>query len=596
LNGELKGSNKFNLGLDMEHMNKHMKDLFFDSDMGYFDWTELNKFVFKNSDGTSFNYGMTFKEWLSFIYQKIVSYSGQNEIINKVKEDLTKVRELDVDTDNEYFTDQEAKIGELILQSIQKTFGHATIRLILMGMLSINDDVSFRVTSRPNSKELFKIMDHVGFISVKSRSDQHQDSPYTFNSRNYDICFFGAFFLDSHIAFRKGQNDFTKRGDSYILPIGPVILTDQSLSSRNPTHLSYLIAYHWLDMYKSRHGSHRTMDKSKIFLETQEVLADRFEELIIEQVVKDPSIHTDQKATLINRLISEVRGSFFTNSFLKHDQQFYDFLDSGASYGEYAFIGGYKLFISIHDFEGLDIIRWGGGTDSFRSELGNLKRALIDNNINRFISHFKKTITDIGGRIEIFPLYLLGKFGYKGFYGDYQEFLFNCYSIDLRNPDLSSNTKENYRKSENLLKHIGYLMSTLPIAFVVKEAGSTWDTKEIINIFGFRGYMKKFDIYSISAAAGRYFNPEDYFYSAILPDPDDSEAYISFYDDFWDSNNPKGVSSYYSQANDQWNKEIWLNHIGMTRVGSGSELSDYMNMIKRSNSQYAKDIMQILGL
>lgn len=140
-------------------------------------------------------------------------------------------------------------------------------------------------------------------------------------------------------------------------------------------------------------------------------------------------------------------------------------------------------------------------------------------------------------------------------------------------------------------------MHAYPTAFVVKEAGSTWNTKEIINVFSFRGYLRKEELFTITGGSGRNFNPEQYFYSLIYPDPDDPGYYISFYDDFWDPNNPVGVTNYYKQGNKKWMEDVWLYSLDLgTKAHNSLFNSWYMNMIRTSESQFAEDIREILDL
>jgi len=581
----------FEKGKDLNQINKNIKDLFLHSE-GYFDWVELKRFVYKTSDG-NFNIGMELKEWLDLIYQRIIAYSGDNIDIIKQKQLLETLAPLDVLSDREYFKDEEVIVGKVILASVQQLFGHAVVRLILMGMVDLNNDVSLRVMSRPRIIELFRILGHVGLVSPKSKFVQFEniDSPSTRYSKDHDLVFFAALFLDSHIAFKIAKGEYTKKVDSYILPIGPITLSNRLLSDNNPTHLSYLISAELANTYREIHGYYTHVEKGDIFIKSQQNLIKRFEELIISQVLSDPSIPINKKDALISKLISEIRKFFVTPQFYVKSQ-FYSFLDSGNAHGTYIFRNGYSLQYSIHDFEGLDIIRWAGLFDVYYGEEIKLSNIIhVEENVNNFINHFKDFVISIGGKIEIFPLHFLEGFGYKGMRGDL-EFLFDSYSIDFTDA-----TSESYRKSENLLRHMGYLMHAYPVAFVVKEAGSTWDTKKIINIFNFRGYLKKFDIYSASGTTGRIFKAEDYSYSLIFPDPDDPGNYISFYDDYWDSERPSSTTSYYSLYNQDWNTEIWLNTIGLESLRIESIFNSwYMNLIKTSTSEFARDIREILNL
>jgi hypothetical protein len=186
-----------------------------------------------------------------------------------------------------------------------------------MGMSDLNDDLSLRILKRVGFYEaadnMFRRMHHVGF--VPPRGDFYRDSgdlPYSPNtiSLHPNIISFAALFLDIHISFKMEQNNgrwsFSSRENSYILPMGPIIL-DATVTSSNEREISWNIAKKLSLSYERLHGTVKTINLRKTFMEKQFNLIEIFEELLWNQVLSDPTISGEIKYTLLYNLINEIR-------------------------------------------------------------------------------------------------------------------------------------------------------------------------------------------------------------------------------------------------------------------------------------------------
>ena len=590
LNGVLKDGRLFTLGPNQQRINYVIKELFRDN--GYFDWTELNKFAYKKSDGKTFNNNLEFKEWLDLMYRRIVDYTGTDPKILSQKQILQQLAPLDVLSDREFLTDNEIKVSRIILSATQQLFGHITLRLIWMNMLSLNDDVSFRVNQRPIYDELFNIMRHVGYIPPSYRSQSSDMPRVTTRESHRDTLSMGAFLLDSHIAFRKGNNYFTSRQDSFILPYGPVALPDTILFSSDPSYISWEIAEKLSYLYSENFGQYDNIDKSDLFLETQESLINVLENQIITQVRSDSIIPLEEKSRLIYRLISDVRTMIPKTGALRDSDliaQIYDFLESGSQYGQLKFRNNYILDLHLDQFEGENLYHW---RRVYKQEdldsIALKKRLKIDENVDNFLGHITALINDIGGQAELFSLFDDNLGGYKGnYYTKKVNFMFNKYTLDLRDPETTSNTEEKYQKSQSLLKYVGYMMAAYPNVFVLKTLGSSYNDGGMITAFNYAGFLKDEEIFSIGQGYGQIFT--NLFYSPVFPDIDDPGFFISFYDDFGDPINTGRITNYYRQNNEEWILSIWKHKLNFNLI----EFLEIKEEVKAGVSQFAQNIQAI---
>jgi hypothetical protein len=264
--------------------------------------------------------------------------------------------------------------------------------------------------------------------------------------------------------------------------------------------------------------------------------------------------------------------------------QFYAFLDSKKAMGYVTMRNGYKLYLSLDKFQGQDVIRWRGlGNDQFRHEFGKFKRDnFVSPMVNDFIQFISDLILDVGGEVEIFPLYYVNdKQGYKGYVNTKLENIPNTFSMNLESTD-----------SRFILDFMGNLMLAHPVIYLVSEKGSTWRENKILFAFNQWGFVKLKDIYSVyttSGAVGRVFNSGyPISLSKVFQDPNSPGNYITFYDRFIDP-----TSSIHTSFCEKYNDLWFFPPIGLSR-GSHSEFQKfYMDKINTGTTDYDEVIRSL---
>ncbi|KKN29522.1 hypothetical protein LCGC14_0843170, partial [marine sediment metagenome] len=598
LNGYFKGglNGKFTLGSGLETINAFVKELSFSKD-------ELQRFAWKNPDGTFIGAGQYVKEWLDLIYIKITSYyleGGQNSVINNEAKKLLRMADpaypshtpLSVVTYRETFTVSESKMGNEIFRSASSLFGHFTIRLMLSNMVNFNPDKTIIFLSRPTKlKDLSDIHYHVGFVATRLLGDA--PIPNYKNTPNSLQHMMGAFFLDSHVYLPLTSGVRNSRDNAYIFDFGPILIegTNQ-IQAKISKSLSWKIATKLANQYQGLN-----MLKT-LFYKSQDNLFKTLESQIIKKIIDgDFTGDKDKNIWLAEKLINQARKELFTLANFKSSnlrkQIELQLLDSSTNLIKLEFKGissmpSITLDFAKKLFRNSDFMTW-GYIDQHNNKWNGMidyKNKLIDTNVQNMVKLLTRLIAEHGsGKVIILPMKNTNdeRLGYRHYYSHQTQTtkwlpLINSYfEVDLSNS----------ASALSQLIHIGYSLQAHDTAYIVKEWVDIEQTygdieeylqqnKEMICAFDYRGFLKKDEI---------YVGDPTFFGDPILPRaPIIIEDYsTAFYDD----------QTMFTSYLNQW-KNSFINNAGMTVVGPQSDFVRYINKIMTGTSEFAMIMYDIL--
>ena len=596
LNGYFKGGLKgeFTQGSDLETINAFMKELSFSKN-------ELQRFAWKNPDGTFIDKGQYLKEWLDLIYVKITSYyleGGQNVAINNEAKKLLGMADpsnpshtpLSVATDRKTFTTGESKMGNEIFRSASKLFGHFTIRLMLSNMVNFNPDNTIIFLSRPtNLKDLSAIHQHIGFVSTRYSGDAPVSYHGSKGSKLKHLV--GAFFLDSHV-YLPLASGIRSRNNAYIFDFGPILIEDANLiQARTSKTLSWKIAtklssqYQGLDMLKS------------LYYKSQDSLFKTLKSLIIKKMIDgDFTGDKDKNIWLAEKMINQARTELFvlgaskSSSFLRSEIET-QLLDSSTSLIKLEFKGisstpSITLEFSKKLLKDSDFMTWGYIAESTAKWDGMLdyKNKLIDGNVHNMVKLLTSLIAEhSSGKVIILPAVSTndGLLGYRHYWGLKAKNIVwlpenSYFEIDLSDAP----------RALAQLTYISYSMQAYDAAFVVKEwvdIGENYgdvgnyleQNKEMICAFDYRGFLRKDEI---------YVGDPEYVGSISTNTPIIIEDYTTnFYDD----------QIMFGSYVNQWDNSF-ITHAGMSITTSHSDFVKYMDKIRTGTSEFALIMYEIL--
>jgi hypothetical protein len=333
LNGISLGSNFENFleGQDINDINMAIRDLKFTED-------ELQKFIWKIYDASDsenpwkFRFAdsegkFTVKRWLKLIYDKIISYSDNDGSVYALQRDklislVQRTREYSIIDDPsinrniEKFTVKEARFAVEIFKSAVNIFGHFTLRLMMMNMISYYGDsgnfglifnsrniirASKSGVSIQNQDSMVGYLHHTGLISPTFKHDR----PLTSIIPKHEASFFGLSTLNTRIYLKlEGTKDIIRKGYNTLeFPVGPLIGLegDGRFSGRDLTDLGYNVGNH----FGSISSGYLTFDKFiDFFEERQSKLIDYIIKYKIEPGLKFTRVNKKQ---FMEELMNELR-------------------------------------------------------------------------------------------------------------------------------------------------------------------------------------------------------------------------------------------------------------------------------------------------
>jgi hypothetical protein len=154
LNGHTE-SGEYISGPGIDTLNSRVNELF--TADGTFDSESFLKFIWKDEEGEfrfvqrndqGFLEPFTQKMWLKNIFDAILSYEGSDKTIKRAKLTIEAFKARtsyanDFDIQNIWeYTTSEARLGEIIMEVVNSIFGHFSLRLMFMGMISYYNTIN----------------------------------------------------------------------------------------------------------------------------------------------------------------------------------------------------------------------------------------------------------------------------------------------------------------------------------------------------------------------------------------------------------------------------------------------------------------------
>ena len=588
----------FIYGPDSEQINYIIRELGFkninpeDTYIG-----ELDKLMWKMQGGKGFNGLQTKKQWLKLIYDKILSYTGDDRdllfekgILLKFKDDPNYEELFLNNPRTKKFNTKESRMAIKVYEAAFRLFGHFTVRLFHVGMVEYCMDRSIKIVNRPSLGTFGEILFDIGFIPPTLKSLMHPVDRFIGREgpRYLTAHIFGDFFLRSSFKLPLISFDGSSPSDYMLFfPTGLVPFISGSFESSNIRVLNWEISRIFQNSYLDEFDVYTrglTYDRpllARQFLHSQTNLFNRLVELIMKKVTTQyihsnfPTISKREASgrafLLISELISTLRRQLFVGelklSLSRTRKVIETFLQSGELSTSLIFRGVidpttndyFKLQVHRNDFSGVDFKIWGWE----RLYGADFMIHLIQNNIKNIVPFLSDLIEKFGdNKVKIYPL-LLEKESYQP----------PTSSLNFLPPsgyfEIDLTTKESRKQSLYILTHISFIMLAHEVVFLVKDDQSTLHDDNLIFAFNHYGFIKK---------------------EQILFDPD-SNLEINNY-----------VSNFYNKFtihNKEW-RSFWKFAVSLG-TAYNSQFSKYLESLISGISnyfslEYLNFIMEILGI
>ncbi|KKN10757.1 hypothetical protein LCGC14_1033410, partial [marine sediment metagenome] len=596
--------NKFILGPNKKTVDNRIKDLGFS--LG-----ELQNLAWKNSDGTTFiGSNQYLKEWLKLIYDKIIIYDGLDPDINREKNKLTDLRDnhaldhsvLITASEREKCTPNEWNMAMEIFESASNLFGHGTIRFMLSNMVQFNKDKTIKL-SISTRQDMAQVHDHIGFVATQYREGgpikDYQKDPKFYQH------LIGILILDSSIFIPRTDIIIDSRLNSYVLPFGPITLTnpDQMITANNLQSLSWNIASIIAKEYSS---FITTKDIFMDFEKSQTNLYNLFSTLSDKQIITDKyfnEFNTVGKSWIETRAMNiwlskaikhQSRSGLFSVTTTGVEKLRYQVEDFRASYDYLRDIPfdtyNFKLKLTQSNLDNVNFQSWGKSGLSL-GYISQSYQKFKDDNVKNFVTLAKKIISEFGTngkKVLIQPISSTNdaNLGYQHLMTsehihDNRKYLPKeptVFEVDLDNPE----------EARYVLEHIANIMGTYNIAFTFRE----WvdikndprykdipkridrmkqyfvDNTEVITTINFDGYLQN-----------------EFIHSGVSPS---EQVQLTGY-----STDLEG-KTFFDRINDfkKWD-EVWLNKFGFYATTFSKY---YFNEIRYGDSRRAEYIRFVLSL
>ncbi len=593
-------------GQDINDVNDALKDLeFTEEELQKFIWKKYDpsdtidpwKFRFFDSEGK-----FTVKRWLKLIYDKVTSYSANDgsvyalqrdklQIFAQRSDEYSVIDEASIDRDIEKFTVKEARLGVEIFKSAIDIFGHFSLRLMMMNMISYYGKegnfgltINSRRATRPQDTKtpienrywdtMLDILHHVGLISPTFKHDNPLTSSLGRLRSEQDTSFFGLSILNAHLYLKlEGTKDIVKKGYNTLeFPIGPLIGLENEgrFSGNNLNDLGYIL------------GSHFGKISSK-YLNTFDTYIDFFEkhqsnviDYIIEKKISPSLIlkkgEANKKYFFMEELIYELRKDLLDIKRLHGLREKLEIFAKDFSSDSILITLGTinpstgkptSFEITKDDLENMGFIEFGWRSQTKMLDYINVKKSLA---VDKVFNYLDDVIRLVGNeRVILVPLFNTGdpKTGYQvlkrilpGEEGYYKEAPFSFLPKDgyIKLEQNDPNYKE-------LLKYCIRLTQGGGCAFVIKK----WQD----NIGDLKEYLRDEQNFIIAFNRERVLNPEDIFSS------DAGISYIPGYESFNIKLGDYSTSFRPTQRN--WN-ENWICNLHLTVPELMTYLSELLDV------------------
>ncbi|MHA1151039.1 MAG: hypothetical protein ACTSR8_22695, partial [Promethearchaeota archaeon] len=524
-------------GPNMEQINMRINELYRNDD-GTFDEAGFLKFLWKNAEG-GFKKTYTTPEgneelyttkmWLADLYRSILNYEGTDPSIQQAKLSLeyftAKPEYADMFNllESDKFTEQEAKLGEKLLESIQDIFGHFTVRLTFANMLDFyykDNGIGIKIVRRPRWGEVGRrepeslpdYLDHVGLKTPTAKAaSMHL---YSILEEQRVSHLFGYFFIDSSLDFKLDT------GNSYFasLRFGPLINLESGIiktyspkdqrllpSSRK---FSQILADKFSSIYEQKYVKRNVVDIADEYIKTHSVLFEQLKKNIIDKIdilYEDGHFATQaEKRFFIDKIIKLLRRGIFSIN-LDFDEgrairaQVNDFLSGILSYRSQPHLGqtdiifygipdpsgagDFRVMITIEQLLELDFVCFGDlGSISTKDPnfYTRIKRLYLMRQSEDMAENLKQLILsdDIqavtGGKVRIYPVMDIDKdVGYQFLftthsrqvyeylpYGEGKHLTGGYFEVDFSDP----NSDDFF-----ILQHIALIMQTGQFSFIMTK-------------------------------------------------------------------------------------------------------------------------------
>lgn len=332
----------------------------------------LWKFCTKNSAGTIISpNSYSLKQWMSELYGKIISYTGDNKLILEAKYELIDIAnticELDSDPNNYLFTDKEVEAGKAMFKVFNHLFGHFTVRLIMMGMFDW-----YLKPKTETEPERIKIL-------INTRSDWETTRE---SIRRY--CMVPSSKYIPYVSVPLGESRM-KTQDIYSLLFGDSHLFLPTSKRNELTGNAVLFGYSLVEIIDGRTTIYSLYKKFKsqtpkveLYTRSCEAMLKVVEDAIEERVESDPSINPSKRDTKIKEYTELAKEQIFVPGKAAHVRLAIEKLMKSRLYKSVQGIGKdsqrieihiikrtlkkdetYEIFINKDDLTGLNIQTWG---------------------------------------------------------------------------------------------------------------------------------------------------------------------------------------------------------------------------------------------
>ncbi|KKN29935.1 hypothetical protein LCGC14_0839120 [marine sediment metagenome] len=537
---------------------------------------ELGKFTFRDGisifdsdydvSKRSFKNDQTLKQWLKFLYTKITTYTGSDQTISSLRDQLMNRIQLDTNTNDDIFISKdEVETALAIFEIAGKLFGHFTIRLILANMIDFNKDGTFKIINRPTTEKLNAIWQKLKVVPTRLKNapiNLKDDTDYILEH------FMGYLFLNSHLNLKITSQVAALGIDTKLtFPYGPVSGVDFA-HGNTPGMFSWNLATSMANSYRINHGEGYSVQLTELFMSSQnsiyESLKSIAEAKVIESYKKVTGLTPAEKIKKIeyttNKILKYIRaqlasprvragmGAKYIRTIIE------EFIKSGDATTSIVIKGvtdpttgaNFELQINQHLFDESDIKTWGDidiGKANFVSYKKD-RQTIISESISSIVALLTKVVKSEtqNGKVRIFPLYDTKSEGYQ--YSDgwvaqrWHPREPNYFDIDLS----SDLTNSRYK-----LIHIAHILLATGVAFVIKQEGGAQNDGNMIAAFNFNGFLERQEIYS-------------------------GMPITSYSSDFYNSLN-------YDEWVSDWKNKIKMG-IGITSGVSDSEFGNYLDSIR----------------